>query len=94
MNLTTDRSQGVSIVRVNEARLMYPLLSEFASTITSLIGSGERQVLLDLSTVTYVDSATIGCLMDLYRQATAAGGARSAGSTSRASVSRSLRTLR
>jgi anti-sigma B factor antagonist len=74
MNLTTDRAQGVAIVRVNEARLMYPLLSEFANTITSLIGSGERRVLLDLSTVTYVDSATIGCLMDLYRQATAAGG--------------------
>ena len=31
-------------------------------------------MLVDLSTVTYVDSATIGCLMDLYRQATAAGG--------------------
>jgi predicted TIM-barrel fold metal-dependent hydrolase len=28
MNLTTDRSQGVSIVRVNEARLMYPLLEK------------------------------------------------------------------
>ena len=74
MNLTTDRTLGVSIVRVHEARLMYPLLSEFASTITALIASGERKVLLDLSTVTYVDSATIGCLMDLYRQATAAGG--------------------
>jgi anti-anti-sigma factor len=74
MNLTTDRAQGVAIVRVNEARLMYPLLSEFANTITALIGSGERKVLLDLSTVTYVDSATIGCLMDLYRQANAAGG--------------------
>lgn len=73
MNLTTDRNQDVSIVRVNEARLMYPLLSEFASTIASLISDGGK-VLLDLSTVTYVDSATIGCLMDLYRQATAAGG--------------------
>ena len=75
MNLTTDRSQGVSIVRVNEARLMYPLLSEFSGTISSLIGAGERKLLVDLSTVTYVDSATIGCLMDLYRQAAAAGGA-------------------
>ena len=75
MNLTTDRSQGVSIVRVNEARLMYPLLAEFTESITSLIGTGERRVLLDMSTVTYVDSATIGCLMDLYRQAEAAGGA-------------------
>src|SRR3954471_1014619 len=75
MNITTDRSQGVAIVRVNEARLMYPILSDFASTVLSLLGSGERKVLLDLSTVTYVDSATIGCLMDLYRQTTAAGGA-------------------
>jgi anti-sigma B factor antagonist len=74
MNLTTDHQQGVSIVRVNETRLMYPLLSEFSGTVTSLIGAGERNLLLDLSSVTYVDSATIGCLMDLYRQATAAGG--------------------
>jgi anti-sigma B factor antagonist len=74
MNLTTDRSHGVAIVRVQENRLMYPLLSEFANTVTSLITGGEANVLLDLSTVTYVDSATIGCLVDLYRQATAAGG--------------------
>jgi anti-sigma B factor antagonist len=74
MNLTTDHAQGVAIVRVQESRLMYPLLSEFANTVTSLIGSGEHKVLVDLSTVTYVDSATIGCLMDLYRQANAAGG--------------------
>src|SRR4029450_12015993 len=73
MNLTTERNQNVSIVRVNETRLMYPILSEFASTITSLIGNGDKKLLLDLSTVTYFDSATIGCLMDLYRQANAAG---------------------
>ena len=74
MNLTTDRNHDISIVRVNEARLMYPLLPEFAGAVTPLIGTGSK-VLLDLSTVTYVDSATIGCLMDLYRQVTAAGGA-------------------
>ena len=75
MNLTTDRSQGVAIVRIGEARLMYPLLAEFSATVTALIAAGEKKVLLDLSSVTYVDSATIGCLMDLYRQTTAAGGA-------------------
>ena len=73
MNLTTDHHQGVAVVRVGEPRLMYPLLSEFSSTVTALIGGGERKVLLDLSNVTYVDSATIGCFMDLYRQAAAAG---------------------
>ena len=74
MNLTTDRAHGVAIVRVQESRLMYPLLSEFASTVSALIAGGQPRVLLDLSSVTYVDSATIGCLMDLYRQATTAGG--------------------
>ena len=74
MNLTTERSQSVSVVRVKETRLTYPLLSDFANTVASLISSGERKVLLDMSTVIYVDSATIGCLMDLYRQTSAAGG--------------------
>jgi anti-anti-sigma factor len=74
MNLTTEHTNGVAIVRVGESRLMYPLLSEFANVVTELIGSGERKVLVDLSAVGYVDSATIGCLMDLYRQAAAAGG--------------------
>ena len=75
MNLSTEHANGVAIVRVGESRLMYPLLSEFSSAVTQLIASGERKVVVDLSSVGYVDSATIGCLMDLYRQAAAAGGA-------------------
>jgi anti-anti-sigma factor len=74
VNLTTDRAQGVAIVRVNDTRLLYPLLSDFANNVTSLITAGERRVLIDLSSVTYVDSATIGCLMDLHRAAAEAGG--------------------
>jgi len=75
MNLSTEHANGVAIVRIGESRLMYPLLSEFASAVTGLIAAGEKRVLVDLSSVGYVDSATIGCLMDLYRQAAAAGGA-------------------
>ncbi len=75
MKLTTDQSKGVTIIRIGETRLMYPLLSEFAGTVTSLIASGTKNVVIDLSSVSYVDSATIGCFMDLYRQISAAGGA-------------------
>jgi anti-anti-sigma factor len=74
MNLTTEHANGIAVVRVGESRLMYPLLSEFSTVVTQLIASGERKVIVDLSSVGYVDSATIGCLMDLYRQAAAAGG--------------------
>lgn len=74
MNLTTEHTDGVAIVRVGETRLMYPLLSEFAEAVTALIKDGETKVLIDLSPVVYVDSASIGCLMDLYRQSATAGG--------------------
>jgi anti-anti-sigma factor len=75
MNLTTEHANGIAVVRVGESRLMYPLLSEFSNVVAQLIATGERRVVVDLSSVGYVDSATIGCLMDLYRQASAAGGA-------------------
>jgi anti-sigma B factor antagonist len=74
MNLTITRTGDVSVVRVGEARLMYPLLSDFAGSVAALFASGEKKVVVDLAGVNYIDSASIGCLMDLYRQATAAGG--------------------
>ena len=74
MNLTTEHASGVAVVRIGESRLMYPLLSEFSTVVTQLIAAGERKVVVDLSSVGYVDSATIGCLMDLYRQVHNGGG--------------------
>jgi len=74
MNVTTSHVGNVLVLRVNEPRLTFPILSDFATTTSSLIGGGEKRVLVSLSSVGYVDSAAIGCLMDLYRQATAAGG--------------------
>jgi anti-anti-sigma factor len=74
MNITTSHIGSVVVLRLNESRLTFPMLSDFASTATNLIGGGEKLLVLDISSIGYVDSAAIGCLMDLYRQATAAGG--------------------
>jgi anti-anti-sigma factor len=74
MKLSTDHRADVAIVRIGESRMMYPLLNEFSGAVTTLIAGGSRKVVIDLSAVGYIDSATIGCLMDLYRQMAAAGG--------------------
>jgi anti-anti-sigma factor len=74
MNVTTEQSGGVSIVRVDETRVMYPMLGDFSGAVSSLVAAGQKNILIDLSHVTYVDSATIGCLMDLYRQISGVGG--------------------
>jgi anti-anti-sigma factor len=74
MNVTTSHIDGVVLLQVKETRLTYPILADFATAATNLIGAGEKKILVDLTPVSYVDSATIGCLMDLFRQAQAAGG--------------------
>ncbi|ODS55703.1 MAG: hypothetical protein ABS36_08870 [Acidobacteria bacterium SCN 69-37] len=74
MNVTTAQHGPVTIVTVNESRLTYPVLADFATVTADLIARGEKRLVIDLGAVGYVDSATIGCLMDLYRQATATGG--------------------
>ena len=74
MNVKTETSGGIGIVRVGESRLMYPILSDFSSAVAALIAAGKKDILIDMTPVTYVDSATIGCLMDLYRQVHNAGG--------------------
>ncbi len=74
MNITTERLNDISIVRVLDARMTYPSLGDFSTTVTALLSGGQRRVLIDLAAVTYVDSATIGCLMDLYRQFSLDGG--------------------
>jgi anti-anti-sigma factor len=75
MNLSSERVGKAVIVRVGEAKLTYQILSTFADAVTKLLAAGEKRVIIDLSRVVYVDSATIGCLMDLYRQAGKLGGA-------------------
>ena len=49
MNVKTDQSGGVSIVRVGETRLMYPILGDFASAVGALVTAGKRDILIDLS---------------------------------------------
>ena len=73
MSVTSERSGDVVIVHAAPARLMHPSLAEFASSVKGQLTGGERKVVIDLSQVEYLDSAALGCLMDLYRQATAGG---------------------
>jgi len=74
MNVTTAHVGNVVVLRVQDTRLTYPILADFNTAVGNLIAGGEQRIVVDLGPVAYVDSATIGCLMDLYRQATAAGG--------------------
>src|SRR5262245_9951338 len=72
MNVTSEQSGDVVVVHAGPTRLIYPSLTEFSTTVTGEIAKGTRKIVIDLGSVEYLDSARSGCLMDLYRQATAA----------------------
>jgi anti-sigma B factor antagonist len=75
MQLEIAENADVRIVRVKEAKLTYPILSAFFAEVRQLVEGGTRKLLIDLSAVTYIDSASIGCLMDIYRLMQDRGGA-------------------
>lgn len=67
MNLQIESHDDIKIVRVKEERLVYAMLSAFFSEVSALIEGGAQKLMIDLSDVNYVDSASVGCLMDIYR---------------------------
>jgi anti-sigma B factor antagonist len=73
MSVTTERSGDIVIIHAAPPRLMYPSLSEFSTSVSGELAGGARKLVIDLGKVEYLDSAAIGCLMDIYRQSSAAG---------------------
>lgn len=67
MNLEIDSRDDVKILRIKEERLVYSMLGSFFSEASKVIEGGAKKVLIDMGAVSYVDSASVGCLMDLYR---------------------------
>lgn len=67
MELELQESGDVRIVRVKQEKLTYPVLASFFSQVRQLVEEGARKVVIDMEGVSYLDSASIGCLMDIYR---------------------------
>ncbi len=67
MNILIESHDDIKIVRIKEERLVYAMLSSFFSEVSSVIESGAKKLVIDLTDVSYIDSASVGCLMDIYR---------------------------
>ena len=74
MDLAVETKGDVRILRVREGKLTYPILSSFLTEVRRLVDGGARKLVLDLKAVSYLDSASIGCLMDIRRLLEEEGG--------------------
>ena len=74
MDLSIEKNGDATIIRIQTARVIYPLLPTLVGKTREAVEKGARSLVLDLQAVSYIDSATIGCIMDIYRLAKDQGG--------------------
>jgi len=74
MRLSFDGRGDVTVVRVLEEKLTYPILLPFFSQVRERVDGGARRLLIDFSPVRYIDSACVSCLMELHQLLQARGG--------------------
>lgn len=71
MNAEKDE---VKVIEIPHQRLIYELLEETTREWSGYIQEGYRKFVIDMGKVTFMDSASIGALMDFYRKTKNVGG--------------------
>jgi len=64
----------VKVIHVPFERMVYDMLDQVAKEWAGYLDEGYKNFVVDLGRVSFMDSASIGCLMDFYRKTKAAGG--------------------
>ena len=64
----------VKVITIPHHRMVYELLEDITREWSGYINEGYRKFVIDMSNVNFMDSASIGCLMDFYRKTKSAGG--------------------
>lgn len=70
----TANPNEVKVIQIPHQRMVYDLLEETTREWSSYIDEGYRKFVIDMSKVAFMDSASIGCLMDFYRKTKTVGG--------------------
>jgi len=68
MKYELDDNGDISIIKLQEQRLIYENLDPIQEQFTSLVEAGRRKIIIDLSNVEYIDSFAVGFIMDMYRR--------------------------
>ena len=74
VKITTRQTGAVTVVDLDGRITIGPTANEFGEKIRELTASGEKQLVLNLAELSYVDSCGIGALVASYSSLAKAGG--------------------
>jgi anti-sigma B factor antagonist len=75
MNITNKEIGGVSVVAFNGRIVLGEESTTLREKVKSLLGAGKKRIVLDMSNVTYIDSAGLGILVAAHISAKNQGAA-------------------
>jgi len=75
MNITNKEINGVSVVALNGRIVLGEESTALREKVKSLLGAGKKRIVLDMSNVTYIDSAGLGILVAAHVSAKKQGAA-------------------
>jgi anti-sigma B factor antagonist len=67
MQIEVANEGGTTIVRPTSERLDIEVAAEFRAMLLSLIDQGQRQLVIDLKDVTFIDSSGLGALVSALK---------------------------
>ena len=68
MDFNMEKVGDITIIRLKIRKLLYDNLDPLHHGLYDLIDKGIVHLVLNLSSVSYIDSFTVGFLMDIYRR--------------------------
>jgi len=68
------KKEDVKVIQVPHQRMVYEVLEDISKEWNSYLIEGYTKFVIDMSKVSFMDSASIGCLMDFYRKTKSSGG--------------------
>ena len=69
-----NRKAEIKVIRIPHARMIYEQLEGIDREWSEYLKEGFKKFIIDMSMVGFMDSASIGCLMNFYRRVRGVGG--------------------
>lgn len=67
MDLNVTQNGNITVVALNESRLDASIAPEFKVQMEELINAGNKQIIMDLSSLTFMDSSSLGALVGILK---------------------------
>jgi anti-sigma B factor antagonist len=74
MKYEITEKDGVTVLHIQEPRLIYESLDPIQAKFVDLVESGVDKIVIDFEKVNYLDSFAVGFIMDMYRRVSSRDG--------------------